>query len=156
MPPSPSLMNGISSTMICSSLPLSSLSRESCTSTRTRSATSSPPRLSTIASSIPAVTSSKRALKSPTCRVGYLKLGLKVPDTGLVSVMAVNNEIGVIQPMEEVGQICKEFNFLFQPMLPKCGPASFPSPESQQHLALWSNSRPLQTLSLCVFPSSNP
>ena len=68
MPPSPSLMNGISSTMICSSLPLSSLSRESCTSTRTRSATPSPPRLSTSTSSIPAVTSSKRALKSPTCR----------------------------------------------------------------------------------------
>ncbi|KAI7727351.1 hypothetical protein M8C21_003497, partial [Ambrosia artemisiifolia] len=30
-------------------------------------------------------------------------------DTGLVSVMAVNNEIGVIQPMEEIGGICKEF-----------------------------------------------
>lgn len=29
-------------------------------------------------------------------------------DTGLVSVMAVNNEIGVIQPMEEIGKICKE------------------------------------------------
>lgn len=35
------------------------------------------------------------------------------PDTGLVSVMAVNNEIGVIQPMEEIGQICKEFNVPF-------------------------------------------
>ncbi|KAL4577543.1 hypothetical protein LXL04_013652 [Taraxacum kok-saghyz] len=35
------------------------------------------------------------------------------PDTGLVSVMAVNNEIGVIQPMEEIGQICKEFNIPF-------------------------------------------
>ncbi|KAK1325680.1 hypothetical protein QJS10_CPA01g01675 [Acorus calamus] len=30
------------------------------------------------------------------------------PDTGLVSIMAVNNEIGVIQPMEEIGRICKE------------------------------------------------
>ncbi|KAF2283826.1 hypothetical protein GH714_016278 [Hevea brasiliensis] len=28
------------------------------------------------------------------------------PDTGLVSVMAVNNEIGVIQPLEEIGKIC--------------------------------------------------
>ncbi|XP_077223255.1 cysteine desulfurase, mitochondrial-like [Tasmannia lanceolata] len=35
------------------------------------------------------------------------------PDTGLVSVMAVNNEIGVIQPMEEIGQICKEKNVPF-------------------------------------------
>ncbi|KAK3411896.1 hypothetical protein EUGRSUZ_I00651 [Eucalyptus grandis] len=35
------------------------------------------------------------------------------PDTGLVSVMAVNNEIGVIQPMEEIGGICKEFNVPF-------------------------------------------
>ncbi|GJX45180.1 cysteine desulfurase, mitochondrial [Tanacetum coccineum] len=34
-------------------------------------------------------------------------------DTGLVSVMAVNNEIGVIQPMEEIGKICKEFNVPF-------------------------------------------
>ncbi|KAJ1698194.1 hypothetical protein LUZ63_006706 [Rhynchospora breviuscula] len=30
------------------------------------------------------------------------------PDTGLVSVMAVNNEIGVVQPMEEIGRICRE------------------------------------------------
>ncbi|XP_020578929.1 cysteine desulfurase, mitochondrial-like, partial [Phalaenopsis equestris] len=30
------------------------------------------------------------------------------PDTGLVSVMAVNNEIGVVQPLEEIGRICKE------------------------------------------------
>ncbi|KAJ4714652.1 Cysteine desulfurase [Melia azedarach] len=35
------------------------------------------------------------------------------PDTGLISVMAVNNEIGVIQPMEEIGKICKEFNIPF-------------------------------------------
>lgn len=35
------------------------------------------------------------------------------PDTGLVSVMAVNNEIGVIQPMEEIGEICKEFKIPF-------------------------------------------
>lgn len=35
------------------------------------------------------------------------------PDTGLVSVMMVNNEIGVIQPMAEIGKICKEFNIPF-------------------------------------------
>ncbi|KAK9105239.1 hypothetical protein Scep_022083 [Stephania cephalantha] len=34
-------------------------------------------------------------------------------DTGLVSVMAVNNEIGVIQPVEEIGRICKEFGVPF-------------------------------------------
>uniref|UniRef100_A0A2N9J6B6 Aminotransferase class V domain-containing protein n=1 Tax=Fagus sylvatica TaxID=28930 RepID=A0A2N9J6B6_FAGSY len=36
-----------------------------------------------------------------------------VEDGGLVSVMAVNNEIGVIQLMEEIGQICKEFKVPF-------------------------------------------
>jgi hypothetical protein len=30
------------------------------------------------------------------------------PDTALVSVMYVNNEIGVIQPMDEIGKICRE------------------------------------------------
>lgn len=29
------------------------------------------------------------------------------PDTGLVSIMAVNNEIGVIQPLEQIAKICK-------------------------------------------------
>ncbi|KAJ0097453.1 hypothetical protein Patl1_28137 [Pistacia atlantica] len=35
------------------------------------------------------------------------------PDSGLISVMAVNNEIGVIQPMEETGQLCNEFKIPF-------------------------------------------
>ncbi|KAL5711835.1 cysteine desulfurase [Ranunculus cassubicifolius] len=34
-------------------------------------------------------------------------------DTGLISIMMVNNEIGVIQPMEEIGAICKEFGIPF-------------------------------------------
>ncbi|KAK6923908.1 Aminotransferase class V domain [Dillenia turbinata] len=34
-------------------------------------------------------------------------------DTGLVSVMAVNNEIGVVQPVEEIGRICKEKGVFF-------------------------------------------
>lgn len=35
------------------------------------------------------------------------------PDTCLVSIMAVNNEVGAIQPLEEIGRICKEKNVLF-------------------------------------------
>ena len=35
------------------------------------------------------------------------------PDTILVSVMAANNEIGVIQPLEKIGQICREQEILF-------------------------------------------
>jgi cysteine desulfurase len=35
------------------------------------------------------------------------------PDTVLVSVMAANNEIGVIQPLGEIGAICRERGILF-------------------------------------------
>ncbi|KAK7313813.1 hypothetical protein VNO77_39015 [Canavalia gladiata] len=31
----------------------------------------------------------------------------------LVSVMAVKNGIGIVEPMEEIGRICKEFNLRF-------------------------------------------
>ncbi len=34
-------------------------------------------------------------------------------DTVLVSIMAVNNEIGVIQPLEEIGKICRSKNVFF-------------------------------------------
>ncbi|MEO0970179.1 MAG: IscS subfamily cysteine desulfurase [Cyanobacteria bacterium J06639_18] len=34
-------------------------------------------------------------------------------DTVLVSVMAANNEIGVLQPLAEIGKICREHNVLF-------------------------------------------
>lgn len=34
------------------------------------------------------------------------------PDTKLISVMAVNNEIGVVSPLEEIGKICKENNIV--------------------------------------------
>ncbi|KAJ8259197.1 hypothetical protein COCON_G00182090 [Conger conger] len=35
------------------------------------------------------------------------------PDTSLVSVMTVNNEIGVRQPIEQIGQICRSRNVFF-------------------------------------------
>ena len=35
------------------------------------------------------------------------------PETGLISIMHANNEIGVIQPIEEIGKFCKKNNILF-------------------------------------------
>jgi cysteine desulfurase len=41
-----------------------------------------------------------------------LKSSIK-ENTLLVSIMAVNNEIGVIQPLKEIGKICREKNIFF-------------------------------------------
>ena len=41
-----------------------------------------------------------------------LKQALR-PDTILVSVMAANNEIGVLQPLADIGAICRDRNVLF-------------------------------------------
>ncbi|KAL7269037.1 cysteine desulfurase [Rhizina undulata] len=35
------------------------------------------------------------------------------PDTALISIMTVNNEIGVIQPMEEIGKLCRSKKVFF-------------------------------------------
>lgn len=35
------------------------------------------------------------------------------PDTSIVSIMTVNNEIGVLQPIAEIGKLCKEKKVFF-------------------------------------------
>jgi cysteine desulfurase len=35
------------------------------------------------------------------------------PDTALVSIMAVNNEIGVLQPIDEIGRLCRSKKVFF-------------------------------------------
>lgn len=35
------------------------------------------------------------------------------PDTALVTIMAANNEVGTIQPIKEIGAVCKEAGVLF-------------------------------------------
>lgn len=40
-------------------------------------------------------------------------LSKKGENTSLVSIMAVNNEIGVIQPLKEIGSLCKKYKSLF-------------------------------------------
>ena len=66
------------------------------------------------------VLDSCRNLQQQGCEVTYLNVDAQGvvdiadfkaairPDTGLVSMMLVNNEIGSIQPMEEIGAICRE------------------------------------------------
>lgn len=45
-------------------------------------------------------------------RPGELEEALR-PDTALVSVMFANNEIGTVQPAEEIGAVCKQRGVLF-------------------------------------------
>ena len=35
------------------------------------------------------------------------------PETGIVSVMGVNNEIGVLQPLREIGELCRSRKVFF-------------------------------------------
>lgn len=51
---------------------------------------------------------------TPTCRVepAAIEAALQ-PDTLLVSVMYVNNEVGTIQPVEEIGALCRRRGVLF-------------------------------------------
>lgn len=72
-----------------------------------------------------AVLDSCKHLEKIGCRVTYLPVGsdgLIDPDefknaftdrTVLVSIMAANNETGVLQPIEEIGRLCRERGVLF-------------------------------------------
>ncbi len=72
-----------------------------------------------------AVLDSMKRLERQGCEVSYLPVGtdgridpedLKKaigPKTILVSIMLANNEIGTIQPVEEIGRICRERGVLF-------------------------------------------
>jgi cysteine desulfurase len=72
-----------------------------------------------------AVLDTSRALEAAGASVTLLPVdaqGLVDPDavrkaigprTLLVSVMAANNEIGVLQPLEEIGRLCREHSVLF-------------------------------------------
>eukprot|EP01130_Rhizamoeba_saxonica_P016868 TRINITY_DN7882_c0_g2_i1.p1 TRINITY_DN7882_c0_g2~~TRINITY_DN7882_c0_g2_i1.p1 ORF type:complete len:474 (-),score=111.71 TRINITY_DN7882_c0_g2_i1:26-1447(-) len=42
------------------------------------------------------------------------------PDTSIVSVMAVNNEIGVYQPIKEIGALCKKYKVFFHTDAAQC------------------------------------
>jgi len=82
-------------------------------------------RMVTVATEHPAVLDTAKALEAERFRVtvlpvkpdGLLDLpALEValaPDTRLVSVMAVNNEIGVVQPLEEIGAIGRRRGVIF-------------------------------------------
>lgn len=50
--------------------------------------------------------------KDGIVRVDELKKAIR-PETALVTIMYANNEIGTIQPITEIGKICKEHNVLF-------------------------------------------
>lgn len=72
-----------------------------------------------------AVLNTCKYLESRGYRVTYVKAGENgvvdpkdieaaiCDDTALVSVMFANNEIGTIQPVEEIGKICREHGILF-------------------------------------------
>jgi len=73
----------------------------------------------------PSVISGAKFLETLGCRVTYLPINKEgiieastvrdyiTDKTALVSVMMANNETGAIFPVQEIGEICKEFNVLF-------------------------------------------
>ena len=79
----------------------------------------------TVATEHKCVLESCRAVEAEGFRVSYLPVepsglvsldrlaDVVTPDTLLVTVMAVNNEIGVIQPLAEIGALCRERGVYF-------------------------------------------
>ena len=71
------------------------------------------------------VLDSCRHLQDEGCEVTYLPVGTDGrismeeleaamrPETMLVSIMTVNNEVGVIQPVEEIGRLCRSKKIFF-------------------------------------------
>ncbi len=56
--------------------------------------------------------------KAPVCSNGVVDLGwiedrLNRFDVGLVSIMAVNNETGVKQPINEIADLCRKYGAIF-------------------------------------------
>jgi len=85
----------------------------------------SKPHLITVATEHKCVLEAAAACKRAGCRLTVLPVGrdglidldqlndAMDDETALVSVMAVNNEIGVIQPLAEIGALCREQGVLF-------------------------------------------
>jgi cysteine desulfurase len=79
----------------------------------------------TLATEHKAVLDTASRLEAAGCRVTVLRPGPDGlvdldelrdaigPETVLVSVMYANNEIGVLQPVQQIGEICREKNVLF-------------------------------------------
>ncbi|KAJ4850288.1 hypothetical protein Tsubulata_019916 [Turnera subulata] len=75
---------------------------------------SSPPRRSTSASSTPAATSSRKASRSPISPSATTESSIWSSCGPLFArTPGSSNEIGVIQPLEEIGRICKELKVPF-------------------------------------------
>jgi cysteine desulfurase len=84
-----------------------------------------PQHFITVVTEHPAVLDSFRRIESEGAEVTYLPVDAQGmldpkqiadairPHTKMVSVMAANNEIGVIQPLKEIGAICREHNIFF-------------------------------------------
>jgi len=84
-----------------------------------------PQHFITVVTEHPAVLDSFRRIEAEGAEITYLPVDFQGmlnprliaehirPHTKMVSVMAANNEIGVLQPIDEIGAICRQHNVLF-------------------------------------------